>query len=194
MLTAPDVAIVAEAKTKDDALRSLRVKAPDVIVMGAFPVPMDKCIEVVKAIKIHLPSVAVIMITSSNEESAATKALQAGCSGFLVPSVTQGELLKALREVVSHERVVSKEHLKRVLRAVAVETSTSIMKSQKGLTPREYSALRLIVDGQSNCEIASNLGCSLATAKDYVRRITQKLHVSDRTQAAVKAIRAGLIS
>ena len=194
MLAAPDVSIVGEAPTKDALLRLLREMAPQVMLMSSLPLAVDECVELISAAKTQSPTTAVIMITASEHTSFLSRALRAGCSGYLDPRLTRSELLKALRLIARGECVVDPEHLKRLLGAIAEEPSPGKMESRRKLTLGEQNVLRLIVEGQSNRKIASNLGYSVATVKAYVRRIIQKLGVSDRTQAAVKAIRSGLIT
>ena len=194
MLAAPDVSIVGEAPTKDALLRLLREMAPQVMLMSSLPLAVDECVELISAAKTQSPTTAVIMITASEHTSFLSRALRAGCSGYLDPRLTRSELLKALRLIARGECLVDPEHLKRLLGAIAEEPSPGKMESGRKLTPGEQNVLRLIVEGQSNRKIASSLGYSVATVKAYVRRIIQKLGVSDRTQAAVKAVRSGLIT
>jgi len=194
MLAAPDIRIVGEAPTKDAALRLVRGKTPHVMLMGAVPLAVDECVELIRTAKAQSPTTAVILITGSEHTSILARALRAGCSGYLNAHVTQSELLKALRLIARGECLVDPELLKRLLGAIAEEPSQEKMESRRRLTLGEQNVLRLIVEGQSNRKIASSLGYSVATVKAYVRRIIQKLGVSDRTQAAVKAIRSGLIT
>jgi len=193
MLAAPDISIVGDAPTKDAAVRLVRERAAHVILIGVHPLAVDECVELTRTIKAQSPTTAVILITGSEQTSFLARALRAGCSGYLTPRVTRSELVKALRLIARGECLVDPELLKRLLGAIAEEPSPGKMESGRKLTLGEQNVLRSIVEGQSNRKIASNLGYSVATVKAYVRRIIQKLGVSDRTQAAVKAIRSGLI-
>src|SRR3990170_4210844 len=97
MLAAPHVSVVGAASTKDAALRLVRGRTPHVMLMGALPLSVDECVELISTAKAQSPTTAVIMITGSEHTSFLARALRAGCSGYLNPRVTRSELLKALR-------------------------------------------------------------------------------------------------
>ena len=194
MLVAPDVRVIGEAATAADALRLVRKRAPDLVMLGCYPATSDECSELLERIKAQSPSTSVILITGSERTFDLARAIRLGCSGYLHPRVTRKELLKALRAIGRGECIVDPGLFKSLLRDVAQQQSTEKVASQDRLTRTEQEMLRLITEGQTNREIAGRLGYSAATVKDYVQRIIQKLGVSDRTQAAVKAVRTGLVT
>ena len=136
----------------------------------------------------------MILITGSESTFELSRAIRLGCSGYLNPRVTRKELLKALRAIARGECIIDSGLFKSLLRDVARQQSAEKVASQNKLMRPEQEMLRLITEGRTNREIAGKLGYSVATVKDYVQRIIQKLGVSDRTQAAVKAVRTGLVT
>lgn len=193
MLAAPDVRVVGDAGTTDDVLRLVTRTAPELVLMGCYPLPSTDCHEVLKTIKARSPRVSVIIMTGSERTIDLSRAMQLGCSGYLKPTVTAQELLKALRAIARGECIIDSQLLRRLFSEMAKQRSVEKMPEDR-LSRQEQDVLRLITEGETNREIADELGYKPATVKDYVQRIIQKLQVSDRTQAAVKAVRTGLVT
>ena len=194
MLIAPDVRVVYEAATPADALRFARSMAPRILLMGCHPLSQDECAELLERMKTLSPTVAVLLLTGSNRPSDMVRALRLGCSGYLSPSVTRKDLLKTVRAIAAGDCVVDPARLRNVLQGMTGQQPTARNGPRTTLTPMELEILRLLTEGLTNREIANRRTKSIATIKAYVQRIIQKLHVSDRTQAAVTAIRTGLVT
>ena len=138
----------------------------------------------------------VITITTYRSTAYLLRALAAGAAGFVLKDIPREELLATVRAVASGESRVDREFLQSVLRDLdepLPETPDESLVLVEPLTPREMDVLRLLVEGLTNQAIAQTLTLSPGTVKSYLQGIFQKLGVSDRTQAAVKAIRLGLV-
>ena len=195
MLTTPEVEVVEVAHTGKSALEKIKRLKPDVTLMD-IRMPDLSGIDVLQEVRQMNLTTRVIMITTYRNISYLLKALAAGASGFILKDISREELLKTVQTVASGARFVDHQFLQGVLRDLDVpnyqqtELNPEIIET---LTPREMDVLKLIVEGLSNKAIAEVLVISPTTVKGYVKIILEKLHVSDRTQAAVKAIRSGLV-
>jgi DNA-binding NarL/FixJ family response regulator len=193
MLAAPDIRVIGEAGTGTDALRLVGKLKPRVVLMGCYPASPDQCHELLGRIKATSPNTSVILLTTSERSFDLSRAIRQGCSGYLNPHMTRTELLKAVRAIARGECIIEPELLKRLLEETA-QPSRKKAAPQNQLTPLELDVLSLITEGRTNPEIATALGYSVASIKDHVQRVIQKLGVSDRTQAAVKGIKTGLVT
>jgi len=195
MLTTPEIEVVEVAHSGQSALEKIRRLEPDITLMD-IRMPDMNGIDVLQKVREMDLATRVIMITTYRNISYLLKSLAAGASGFILKDISREELLKTVQTVASGERFVDHQFLQGVLRDLDVpnyqqtELNPEIIES---LTPREMDVLKLIVEGLSNKAIAEVLVISPTTVKGYVQTILEKLHVSDRTQAAVKAIRSGLV-
>ena len=192
MLRAKEIRGVEEVGTARHALRLLRAAAPKMVLLGDRIEEADG-LDLLRRIKEKWPKVPVIMVTANESPAYLSRALALGCSGYLQEWVGREELLKTVRAVDRGESVVEPP----LLRSLLEEVGRQIISRESGLTEQltfaEQEVLRLITEGQTNRDIAKRLGYSMGTVKDYVQKIIQKLQVSDRTQAAVKATRLGLL-
>lgn len=195
MLTTPEVEVVEVAHSGQSALEKIKRLEPDVTLMD-IRLPDMSGIEVLQKAKEVNLATRVIMVTTYRNISFLIKALAAGASGFILKDISREELLNTIRTVASGASIVDRQFLQGVLRDLdepnyqQTEVNSEIVGT---LTPREMDVLKLIVEGLSNKAIAKVLVLSPATVKGYVKTILEKLRVSDRTQAAVKAIRSGLV-
>ncbi len=195
MLTTPEVEVVGVAHSGQSALEKIRRLEPDVALMD-IRMPDLNGIDVLQKVGEMNLATRVIMITTYRNISYLLKALATGASGFILKDISREELLKTVQTVASGARYVDHQFLQGVLRDLDVpnyqqtELNPEIIES---LTPREMDVLKLIVEGLSNKAIAEVLVISPSTVKGYVKIILEKLYVSDRTQAAVKAVRSGLV-
>jgi DNA-binding NarL/FixJ family response regulator len=135
----------------------------------------------------------VILITVHENPEYLVEALRAGAAGYVLKDVTQRELLTSVRSVLRGESILDKELVIRLLGRMAGEPPNQAQLPQERLSPREREVLQLLTQGQTNREIAHNLTVSVSTIKIHVEHILAKLGVSDRTQAAVRAIELGLL-
>jgi DNA-binding NarL/FixJ family response regulator len=154
-------------------------------------------IQVLEAIKTAKSPTLVIMVTTYKNLSYLLRSLAAGASGFILKDISRDNLLATVKAIASGASMVDRVFLQEVLRTLddSKETPTEVVLEQTDpLTPREMDVLRLMVEGLTNRAIANILNLSPGTVKGYVKTILEKLLVSDRTQAAVKAIRTGLVT
>ena len=175
---------------------ALRLK-PNVILMD-IGLPLLDGIEATRKIKAALPAVRVLILTAFDDDDTVFAALAAGADGYCLKTTPLAELVRAIHSVANGAAWLDRGIAKKVLAntSIAHLTDTQLSKKQRPhqfrLTLRELEVLELMVKGRSNQEIASELAIALETAKSHVSSIMQKLVVSDRTQAAVKALREGM--
>lgn len=178
----------------------IRIK-PDVVLMDIGLPTMDG-IEATRQVKEQAPDTRVIMLTSHDSDRDVFAALAAGADGYCLKEVSGTQLAMAIRCVADGAAWLDPGVASRVLKACAVGGSASqaqvdvsqrITSNQQSLSQRELDVLKLVVDGLSNQEIADRLVVSVETVKTHMRHIMEKMAVSDRTQAAVKAMREGLV-
>ena len=135
----------------------------------------------------------MILITIHENPEYLLEALRAGAAGYVLKDITQRELITAIQSVLRGESILNKGLMIRLLRHMASETPNQPQLLPERLSPREREVLQLLTQGQTNREIAHHLTISVSTVKNHVEHILAKLEVSDRTQAAVRAIELGLL-
>ena len=184
--------VVGEAANGREALALCRRLHPDLALIDVRMPEMDG-LATCRAIKQECPATSVILITVHENLDYLMEALRAGTAGYLFKDVTQSELISAVRQVLRGESILDKELMLRLFKRLAGQSSNQGESSLIGLSPREREVLQLLVQGQTNREIAEHLFLSVSTVKIHVEHIFAKLGVSDRTQAAVRAIELGLL-
>jgi DNA-binding NarL/FixJ family response regulator len=193
--------VVGEANDGRLAVDNILSMKPEVVLMDIGLPTMDG-IEVTKKVKELAPDCKVIMLTSHDSDRDVFAALAAGADGYCLKEVSGTQLAMAIRCVADGAAWLDPGVASRVLKACAVggnvpQAAVSMTKQQSGaqqtLSQRELDVLKLVVDGLSNQEIADKLVVSVETVKTHMRHIMEKMAVSDRTQAAVKAMREGLV-
>lgn len=169
---------------------------PDVVIMDVGMPHMDG-IAATQQIKQQLPDVKVVMLTSHTDQTEVIAALSSGAEGYCVKGTSVEQLVKAIAVVCEGATYLDAQVAQAVinqLKPPAPPSRTSASTPQGTLSERELEVLKLIVDGYSNPDIAKALYLSEHTVKTYVRGILNKLLVNDRVQAAVVALRSGLVS
>jgi DNA-binding NarL/FixJ family response regulator len=184
MLEPAGVQIAGEAGTGEDALRMAATLEPDVVLLDLELPDLDG-LAVLRRLKAQERPVAVLVVTMHDDPALVRRAVEGGAAGFVLKGVGRGELLSAL-EAVRHGGSVFDPSL---LRA-----SLSEPKAGDELTSVEQEMLRLVAQGLTNREIGKRLHWSVGTVKKYLQRTLQKLGATDRTQAAVEAVKRGLLS
>jgi NarL family two-component system response regulator LiaR len=185
-----DIEVVGEAADGTEAVQQVRELLPDVVLMDLVMPGMDG-ITATRQIGEVSPSTRVLVLTSFSEDEKVFSSIKAGAMGYLLKDVPAEDLGRAIRSVARGEFLLHPEIARKVLdefSAIRPETSPLTR-----LTPREIEVLTLVAKGRSNKEIARDLGISVKTVKTHVSNILSKLHMMDRTQAALYAMRQGLV-
>ncbi len=184
--------LVGEAANGREALALCRRLQPDLALIDVR-MPEQDGLATCRAIKQDCPATSVILVTIHENPEYLLEAFKAGAAGYVLKDISQRELITAVQGVLHGESMLNKELVMRLLQHLASETPHPEELSPKRLSPREREVLQLLTLGQTNREIAQNLIVSVSTVKIHVEHILAKLSVSDRTQAAVRAIELGLI-
>jgi DNA-binding NarL/FixJ family response regulator len=178
----PDMAVVAQASTAEEALEQHRLLRPDLVLMDQR-LPGSNGTEALIAIRSRCPQARVIMLTTSKGDVEIQRALRAGASAYVLKSTPKNELLKIIRTVAAGQRYIPPD----VAGVVAEHLG------QEDLTPRELAVLCLIRDGHRNKQIADQLSISEATVNFHIKNIVDKLQANDRTHAVIIGLRRGLL-
>ena len=184
--------LVGEASNGHEALELCRRLQPNLALLD-IRMPQLDGLAACRAIKRTSPGTSIILITMHENPEYLLEALKAGAAGYILKDITQRELLNAVRRVLQGESILDSETVVRLLNHLTGNLPPAQASSQVRLTPREIEVLQLLAQGQTNREIARKLTLSISTVKIHVEHILEKLSVSDRTQAAVRAIELGLI-
>jgi DNA-binding NarL/FixJ family response regulator len=180
--TEPDLALVAEANTGEDALRLHRQHRPDVTLMD-LRLPGKNGVETTREIRGEAPSAKIIALTSYDGDQDIYRALEAGVRGYLLKEMVHSEVIRAIRVVHAGKRFIPLE----------VTQQLNGFFPEVALTPREAEVLSLVARGFGNKEIGDVLGTAPGTAKAHVQSILSKLGAKDRTHAVAIALRRGII-
>jgi DNA-binding NarL/FixJ family response regulator len=184
--------LVGEAANGREAVALCRELKPDLALLDVRMPEMDG-LAATRAIKQESLATCVLIVTTHEDPDYLLAALKAGAAGYLLKDVTRHDLLLTIRRVLRGESVLSGEIAARALQRLAAGPNQQSGAPTERLTPRERDVLELIVEGRTNREIAEQLTLSVGTVKIHVEHIIAKLGVSDRTQAAVRAIESGLL-
>jgi NarL family two-component system response regulator LiaR len=183
----PEIEVVGEASNGQEAVAKARQLKPDVVLMDLIMPVMDG-VAATAAIRAELPEVEVLALTSVLDDGSVIGAVKAGAIGYLLKDTQAEELCRAIKAAAAGQVQLSPQAAARLVREVrAPEKPVS-------LTERETEVLRLLALGKANKEIAAHLSIGETTVKTHVSNILMKLEVSSRTQAALYAVRLGLVS
>jgi DNA-binding NarL/FixJ family response regulator len=192
----PDMMVVGEAQDGNAALRAVIELVPDVVLMDVRMPGMDG-LTALERLKQISPRTSVIMVTLYDDPDYLMRAVSAGAAGYILKDANREDLIRAVRVTADGGAIVDPSMLPQLLgkmSAMMAEPTPEIARMRLAeLTERELEVLRLVAEGHTNQEIAAVLIISPTTVKTHVQNILQKLDVSDRTQAAVYAVRCGLI-
>jgi NarL family two-component system response regulator LiaR len=187
--TQPEVEILGEAVDGEDAVRQVERLLPDIVLMDAVMPKIDG-IEAIRRIRAISPSTQAIVLTSFADDERIVAAVRAGAAGYLLKDARPQELIAAIRAVARGEALLAPTVAARLMRELSRPSEDE---ASNILTSRELDVLRLIASGRSNKEIAMDLVLSEKTVKTHVSNILAKLHLADRTQAALYAVRQRLV-
>jgi DNA-binding NarL/FixJ family response regulator len=190
LLDGTDIRVVAEASSGNAALKLVAKHRPDLVLLDVR-MPDGDGLNCLARIKLDMPDTPVVMFSTFDNPTYVARAVALGASGYLPKSATRDEIIEAIRAAASGETIWSREELHRVSGMLA--TPRSGVDSEVPLTKRESEVLKQLAFGLTNKEIAQALGISYETVKEHVQHILRKIGVSDRTQAAVWAVRKDLV-
>ena len=183
----PDIEVVGEAAEGTTAEEMAADLRPDVVIMDLV-MPGTDGIATIRRLHEGRDRPAVLVLTSFLDDVHVFAALQAGAAGYLLKDVQPDDLVRAIRQVHQGESALHPKVAARLVQNTAQPSGFA------DFTPRERDVLRLLAEGFANKEIARRLSLSEKTVKTHVSNILQKLGVADRTQAALLAVRRGLVS
>jgi DNA-binding NarL/FixJ family response regulator len=183
--------VVGEASNGAEAVAVCRTLRPDLVLMDVRMPDVDG-LAATRALKRESPTTGVILFTVYENPDYLVEALKSGAAGYLLKGASKREIVSTVRQVLAGESLLHPELVMSLLKQLSNVSSDSA--AAQRLSPRERDVLRLIALGQSNKEIAAALDLTVSTVKTHVEHVIGKLGVSDRTQAAVRAIELGLTS
>jgi DNA-binding NarL/FixJ family response regulator len=201
--------VVGEARDGQEAIKRCRELRPDLVLMDVSMPKVDG-LEATRYIKAHAPETSVLILTAHADHGLLMDAVRAGAAGYVLKGEHPDNVLNAVRAVLDGETPLDQGLAMKLLRSIgeeavvqenvrpqtqsttSVEPAASAASMLNPLTPRETEVLSHIASGKTNRQIAQQLHLSLSTVKRHLDRILSKLGVSDRTQAAVKAVELGL--
>ena len=189
------IEVVAEAENGDEAVERARELAPDVVLMDVR-MPRVDGIEATRRIRAEVPTTRILMLTVSDEEDDLYEAIKAGANGYLLKEISVEEVADAIHAVFRGESLISPSMASKLLSEVNVLVKRADDKQQYStptLTTREIEVLRLVARGMSNREIAEELYISENTVKNHVRNILEKLHLHNRMEAVMYAMKERLL-
>ena len=190
LLDGTDVEIVAEASSGEAAVSLAMKHKPDVILLDIRMAPGKDGLKALENIRNDAPSVRCIMLTTFDNPTYIARAVASGAHDYILKGCSREELLESIMGAASGQLPLRAGELRRVATTMANRVVTP--DPDVPLTQREMQVLRHVALGLSNKEIAQSLTISVETVKEHVQNILRKLAVSDRTQAAVWAVRRGL--
>ncbi|MGY5805473.1 response regulator [Rhizobium sp. LEGMi12c] len=190
LTTADDLEVVAEAADGQAAVSLCDALRPDIALLDIRMAGMDG-LEAAAEIRLKSPDTRIIMLTMHDSVDYLEAAIKAGASGYALKDIRRDELLQMIRNVAAGQSFFNIELMRRLLRRVSPGATDE--RAIEKLTVREREILERLTTGETNKEIAKALAISPGTVKVHVERILYKLRVTDRTQAAVVAVRAGLV-
>jgi DNA-binding NarL/FixJ family response regulator len=194
LLDEQDVEVVGECDNGSDALEAVRELAPDVVVMD-LNMPGISGVEATRQISMIAPLTRVLVLTISDQDEDVMDAVVAGACGYLLKDASIAELMQGIRSAAVGESLISPTIATKVLQRLRATGGSrhdaELIRSE--LSARELQVLKLIANGQDNALIAAELHISPKTVKNHISNILMKLQIENRIQAAVYAVRSGLV-
>ena len=184
-----DLTVIGEAGTGAEAVTLVEATNPDVVIMDLM-LPDMNGLQATEQIRARVPTAHVLVLTSHTESDALIPALKAGAIGYILKSETRVELVNAVRAVMQGKSLVPAEFTAQLVSAVTQPEKRDLLDS---LTGRELDVLRLLGRGLGNAQIAARLAIGEGTVKTHVSNLFGKLNLNDRMQAALYAIKRGLV-
>ena len=194
LLEEQGVQVVGECENGTDALRAVREVAPDVVVMD-LNMPGISGVEATRQISMVAPLTRVLVLTISDQDSDVMDAILAGACGYLLKDSSIQDLMAGIRAASLGESLISPNIAAKVLQRIRATSTQPEIASQirAELSDREIEVLKLIANGKDNAVIAGELHISPKTVKNHISNILMKLQIDNRIQAAVYAVRSGIV-
>ena len=190
LLENTEITVVAEATTGAEAVELTFQHHPDLVMLDVR-MPNGDGLTALGRIKLERPDIPVLLFSAYDNPTYIARAVALGASGYVLKTAEADRILTAIRRSAAGEDIWTREELRRVTGALSTPRLTADV--EVPLTQRESEVLRQLALGLTNKEIAQTLGISYETVKEHVQHILRKVGVSDRTQAAVWAVRKGLV-
>ncbi len=194
----PDLEVIAECEDAIEGIKQIQTLKPDVVLMD-LGLPMMNGIEAMVKIREFSSDIKIIALTSHDREEEVVAALSSGANAYCLKDIDPAKLADVIRDVANGVCWIDSMVANLALKAIPKTESTDLLtgkisdQSRIPLTEREFEVLKHLVAGKSNTEIAKELIVSVHTAKAHVCSILQKMCVNDRVQAAVKAVKEGMV-
>jgi DNA-binding NarL/FixJ family response regulator len=182
-----DMQVIGEFANGTEALAVAAKLAPDLALVD-LKMPGISAVDTIRGLHAQVPGIRVLVFTSFGEDSLIRATLDAGAIGYLLKDALQSDLVRAIRSVAAGEAFLAPAAQRQLMELLRKPRS-----EREALTTREADVLRLIAEGLSNKQIARRLNLTEGTVKGYVSQILAKLHLEDRTQAALYAVREGIV-
>ena len=194
LLEEEGVDVVGEAAAGDDALRYVRELQPDVVVMD-LNMPGMTGVEATKKIIAYAPLTRVVVLTISDQDGDVMEAIFAGACGYLLKDASVEDVMRGIQSAAIGESLISPTIAGKVLERVRAATASPDAEEaiRAELSDREIEVLKLIANGKDNAQIAADLHISPKTVKNHISNILMKLQIENRIQAAVYAVRSGIV-
>ena len=187
--TEPGMEMVGEAADGVEAVQKARTLQPDVILLDMM-MPRKDGLEAINEIMRQDRGTRILVLTSFSHDDKVFPAIKAGALGYLLKNTSPQALLRAIRDVHRGEPTMSPDIASKLMREL--QRSSNLPRTKDPLTEREMDVLRLLAQGLTNQEIAGTLTIGVGTVRSHVSNILGKLHLANRTQAALHALREGL--
>jgi DNA-binding NarL/FixJ family response regulator len=188
----PGVEVVGVAYDGEEAVALCREKEPDVVLMDISMPRMDG-ISATREIRNLLPQTAVIILTAHEEDEHVFEGIKAGAQGYLLKDAEPEDLSRAIRTVHTGDTIIAPDLAQKMLTTFESGGISGSSRLMPPLTERELEVIRALAQGKSDRQIANALGISEKTVRNHTSNIYRKLHIFDRTQAVIYAIREGVI-
>lgn len=193
--TKPDLDVVGEATNGIEAVQAAKTLKPDVILMD-ISMPQMNGVEATRAIKREHPRMGIVALTMHDDDPTIFDLVRAGIDGYLLKDSDSIDIVRAIRTIYKGESMIHPFIAKKILGEFSQqqrEDRNEKAGKPHGLSGREIEVLQGVAAGKTNKEIASDLALSEKTIKNHIRNIFHKMEVYDRTEAAIKGIREGII-
>ena len=187
----PDMQVVGEACNGLDALSVVQELKPDIVLMD-LSLPGMNGIESTRRIISAHPDVRILVLTGYSTEDAVLNAIRAGASGFMTKDAPVSEVVETIRKLANDRLFLPQEIIRKLIDGLHNEKQKSV--NFNTLTARELEVLKAIASGCSNTEVAQSLNITEGTVRSHINHILRKLNVENRTQAALLAVREGIVT